>query len=235
MDHWYSISGFSDPMSSLSHLVGLVIFAVFSVFLLRSARHRRSTFWYSDQFAFAVLLLLTMSFIYHMMEVGGTAREVMLRLDVAAIFVLIAGTFTAVHGILFHDWRRWAVILLIWTIAITGITLRTIFFHNIPAVVGTGIFLAMGWIGAFSCWLLWKEYHWRAVVPMALGGLLYTVGAIINASNRLVLIENVWGPHESFHLLVLAALGVHFAFIWSIADGSFQRKMRLTDVGTAQA
>ena len=127
MDDWYSIRGFNDPMSSLTHLVGVVVFAVLSLFLLIGASRNRSTFWFAFQFAVCSIVLLTMSFVYHMMAMGTVARQVMLRLDVAAIFCLIASTFTAIHGILFVGWRRWSVIGLLWTIAIIGIVVRTFF------------------------------------------------------------------------------------------------------------
>ena len=59
------------------------------------------------EIAVETVFLLSMSGVYHMMESGGTARAVMGRLDHSAIFVLIAGTFTPVHGILFRGWARW--------------------------------------------------------------------------------------------------------------------------------
>lgn len=223
MDEWYSIRGFNDPMSSISHLAGTVIFFLLSIFLLWSARRSKKTFWFSFQFAGATLFMLSMSFVFHMMEVGGTARDVMLRLDVAAIFVLIASTFTVIHGILFSGWRRWAIILLLWIIAVTGITLRTIFFHSIPSWLGDGIFILMGWIGAFSAYLLWNQYRWRAVKWVIGGGLFYTIGALSNTFGWPIFINRVWGPHETFHLMVLGGLGTHWAFVWSIADGSFQK------------
>ncbi len=223
MDNWYSIAGFNDPMSSLSHLVGTVIYFVMSIFLVRSGWRTRATFWYSLQFAVASLFLLSMSFVYHMMVLGSTARMVMLRLDIAAIFVLIASTFTAIHGMLFVGWRRWLVISAMWFIAIGGITLRTIFFDSIPSVIGDGIFLLMGWLGFCSSILLWQSYGWSAVRPVLFGGLFYTAGAIVHATDWLVFIDRVWGPHETFHLFVLAGLGTHWAFIWSLADGSFLR------------
>ena len=223
MEEWYSIRGFNDPMSSISHLAGTVIFFFLSIFLLWSARRSRTSFLYSLQFAVATLFLLSMSFVFHMMAIGGTARDVMLRLDVAAIFVLIASTFTVIHGILFSGWRRWTIILVLWIIAVTGITLRTIFFHSIPSWLGDGIFLLMGWIGAFSAYLLWSRYRWRAVKWVLGGGLFYTVGALSNTFGWPIFINKVWGPHETFHLMVLAGLGTHWAFVWSIADGSFQR------------
>ena len=218
MDRWYSIPGFFDPMSSLTHLVGLVLFFLLTPFLLYSARWSRRNYWFSFQFAISVMLLLSMSFVYHMMATGGTARAVMLRLDVAAIFVLIASTFTAIHGILFVGWKRWVVIGLLWVIAITGITIRTIFFNSIPSILGDGIFLLMGWVGVYSSWLLWQKYRWAAVRPIILGGLFYTIGAVINAQGQLVVIDKVWGSHETFHLFVLAGIGAHWAFIWRIAD-----------------
>ena len=224
MDEWYSIGGFNDPMSSLSHLVGCVIFFVLAIFLLISAWKSRSRLLYCLQFSVATLFMLSMSFVYHMMAVGGVARDVMLRLDVAAIFVLIASTFTVIHGLLFEGRKRWLIPLFLWLIVVVGVTLRTIFFHSIPSIVGDGIFLLMGWLGAVSSWLLWKEFGIEGVKVVFLGGVLYTVGAIVNALGMPTLIPMVWGPHESFHLLVLAGLGAHWGFVMSIADGTFQRK-----------
>lgn len=227
MDTWYSISGFGDPMSSLSHLVGVVIFFVLSIFLIISASSKRAprgSVLFALQFSFATLFLLSMSFVYHMQGVGTTARAVMLRLDVAAIFVLIASTFTAIHGFVFTGWRRWGMIGTLWTIAAVGISLRTVFFDSIPSIIGDGIFLLMGWLGAFSTWMLWKKYRWAAAGPVITGGLCYTIGAIINAAGKMVVIDRVWGPHETFHLFVLAGIGCHWAFVWSLSDGSFQRR-----------
>ena len=225
MEESYSISGFQDPMSSLSHWVGVVVFLVFSIPLLISARRSHTSLLYPLQFSLAALFLLSISSTYHMMAVGGTARSVMLRLDIAAIFIMIASTFTAIHGVLFTDWRRWAIVSLLWTIAVFGVTIRTLFFDSIPGWVGDAIFLLMGWIGAISAYLLWKEYHWRAIGTIVIGGLCYTIGALMNTFDWPVLISKVWGPHETFHLFVLAGLGVHWAFIWSIVDGSFQRRV----------
>ena len=219
MDDWYSIGGFNDPMSSISHLSGSVVFTVLSFFLLRSAWASRTRFWFMFVFAFAVVLLLTMSFVYHMMAVGSTARTVMRCLDIAAIFVLIAATFTVFHGILFRGWRRWGIIILMWVIAITGITLRSVFYDNVPDWMGIGIFLVMGWVGAFSGYLLWKDYGSAALKPVVWGGVLYSVGAVIDGVGWPIIIDKVWGPHETFHLFVLAALGVHWSLAARVAEG----------------
>lgn len=227
MEKTSSIAGFSDPMSSISHLAGAAIFFLLSFFLLASAWHSRTVFWYVVQFVLATLFLLTMSFVYHMLGHGWIARDVLLRLDVAAIFVLIASTFTVIHGILFQDWRRWKIILLLWTITTIGVSVRSVFFHSIPSLVGDSIFLAMGWIGAYSVYLIGTEYGWRAVTPIIVGGLFYSVGAVVNSLGWPVFVQRVWGPHETFHLFVLAGLGTHWAFVWGLANGTFQRRLSL--------
>jgi len=94
----------------------------------------------------ATLFLLSMSFVFHMMARDWIARNVMLRLDTAAIFVLIASTFTVIHGVLFTDWRRWGIISLLWLTSIIGIAIRSVFYHDIPKIVGDLAFLAIGWM-----------------------------------------------------------------------------------------
>src|SRR5438552_4013357 len=95
----YPIPGFADPFSSLSHLLGAGVFAVLSVFLLlKGRRHRGRRVWLGT-FAAASVLLLAMSGIYHLLGHELAGRAVMQRLDHAAIFVLIAASFSAPHGI----------------------------------------------------------------------------------------------------------------------------------------
>ena len=223
MQNWYSIGGFHDPMSSLSHLVGCVVFMLLSILMLRKAHSSALRFRYALLFCLSVVLLLTMSFVYHMMEVGGTARVVMRCLDIAAIFVLIAASFTVIHGILYTGWRRWGILVPIWGIAIVGITLRSVFYDSVPDWLGIGIFLLMGWIGALSAYLLWHSHGAVAVRPLLGGGILYSLGALSDGLGWPTVIDKVWGPHESFHLFVLAGLGVHWVFVDQVASGKIRR------------
>ena len=82
----------------------------------------------------------------------------------------------------------------------------------------------MGWIGLWSAVLLWREFGWPGVRLMFIGGVFYTVGALSNTFDWPIIINRIWGPHETFHLFVLAGLGTHWAFAWNIADGTFQRR-----------
>src|SRR6266404_6193089 len=114
----HSLPGFHDPVSAITHLLGAVVFLVLGYRLVLHAWGRWDRVAFLAVFGFANVFLFTMSALYHMMEFGGTARAVMERLDHGAIFVLIAGTFTPAHGILFRGVGRWGFLLLIWTAAI---------------------------------------------------------------------------------------------------------------------
>ena len=131
-------------------------------------------------------------------------------------------TFTAMHGILYTGWKRWGVLLPIWTIAITGITLRSVFYDSVSDWLGIGIFLLMGWVGALSAYLLWRSHGAYAVRSVLIGGALYSLGALSDGFAWPVVIDKVWGPHETFHLFVLAGLSVHWAFVHQIASGEIK-------------
>lgn len=213
------IPGFSEPFSSLSHLLGAGVFAVLSVLLLRRGRGRRWRVVSLAVFSFGAVFLLSMSGVYHLLGPNGIAREVMRRLDHAAIFVLIACSFTPIHTIMFRGWGRWGMLLLIWTIAVVGITLKMVFFDAVYSSMNLTLYLGMGWLGLFSGIALWNRYGFQFVQAVLWGGVAYSVGAIMSAINWPVLVTGVVQGHEIFHVAVLIGLGFHWAFIYQIADG----------------
>lgn len=164
------------------------------------------------------IFLLSMSGVYHLLE-PGAGRDVIRRLDIAGVFALIAGTVTPIHAILFKGFHRWAPLVLVWTAAITGITLRNIFSEQLPFWVANAIFLALGWGGGLSCIFLWRRYGFRFVEPLLYGGIAYTLGVIILSLNWPTLVPGVVGPHELWHLAVLTGLSLHWAFVYQFAAG----------------
>src|SRR5262249_41361990 len=163
----------------MTHLLGALVFLVLGYRLLAELWGRWDRFAYVAVFAFANVFLLSMSAVYHMMEFGGTARSVMERLDHGAIFVLIAGTFTPAHGILFHGIGRWGFLLLIWGAAIAGITLKTVFFTDFPEWAGLTLYLGLGWLGSLSAVLLARRFGFAFVKPLLYGGIAYSVWAVV--------------------------------------------------------
>ena len=179
MQALYPIPGFSDPFNSLSHLLGAGVFLVLSIPLLRSGWGDVCKFLALGIFAFAAVFMLSMSGVYHLLSPDGAARSVLQRLDHSAIFVLIVGTMTPIHQIVFKGFMRWGWLLLVWVIAITALTLKTIFFASFPEWLGLVLFLSLGWLGVVTAWIIW----YRRDIPMKLlvfGGVAYTIGAMLD-------------------------------------------------------
>ncbi|MDH5731356.1 MAG: hemolysin III family protein [Gammaproteobacteria bacterium] len=142
-----SIPGFSEPMSSLTHLLAAVLALVGGYFLLRRGHGNSLRVFSLLLYTFALIFLFSMSGVYHLLDPEGGPRQVLQRLDHAAIWLLIAGTFTPIHMILFRGAWRWGVLLLVWFIAITGLILEIIFFKQIAEWLSLSFYLGLGWIG----------------------------------------------------------------------------------------
>jgi channel protein (hemolysin III family) len=165
------------------------------------------------------VVLLSLSAVYHMLW-PGIGRDIMHRIDIAGVFVLIAGTVTPIHMILFRGWWRWGPLAIVWGIAITGVTLRIVFFNRLPSSAGTLGFVILGWGGAFSTVVLWQRYGWSFVEPLVYGGIAYTIGALSLSVHWPVLVPGIVGPHELWHFAVLAGLGYHWFFVFQLASCS---------------
>ena len=127
--------GCREPFSSLSHLLGAGVFAGLAVNLIRRGGNDWVKATSLAVFGATSVILLLLSGIYHVFWPGPT-REFMLRADVSAVFLLIAGSMTPVHAILFTGLARWGALALIWFVAIAGIVWRMLFCENTPGPAG---------------------------------------------------------------------------------------------------
>lgn len=208
-----SITGFSDPFSSISHLLAALVFFVYGIGLIRFSRGRTVQMISVSVFVFSVVFLLSMSGVFHLLDHNTIGRDVLQRLDHAAIFGLIAGTFTPVHSILFKGFWRWGFLLIIWSIAITGITWKSIFFNEMAEWLGLMFYLGLGWVAVFSACLTHRLHGYKIIQPLVSGGLAYTAGASLEFFQLPVLIYGVIGPHELFHVAVIAGIAWHWQFV----------------------
>ncbi len=227
----HHLPGFHEPFSAMSHLLGAGIFLILGFLLLLRGRRNRSGLIYLGIYAVSVVLLLSMSGVYHMMIRAGAAHRVLERLDHGAIFVLIAGTYTPALGILFRGWLRWGPLVVIWAAAVAGVTLKTVFFDDLAPWLGLTFYLMMGWFGIFSGVLLARRYGFTFVKPLLWGGLAYSVGGVIDLFQWWIVFPGVIHPHELFHVAVLMGAFWHWLFVWQFAPGepSTQRLSRRRD------
>lgn len=214
----FAIPGFREPVSCFTHLLAVPVFAVLGGLLVWRGRGNRCRMISLAILAVSTVFLLTMSALYHLLG-AGTSRDMMRQLDVAGVFILIAGTVTPVHTILFRGFDRWAPLLLVWSAAAAGITLRTMYPQSLPPGFGNALFLLMGWGGIISCVRLWRRYGFAFVRPVLLGGMAYTVGVTVLDMKWPILLPGIVGAHELWHVAVLAGLGLHWKFVFQFAAG----------------
>jgi channel protein (hemolysin III family) len=220
MDTIYPLPGFHEPFSAISHLAGALLFTYLGGLLLQRGRGQRARLIFLAVYAGSCVLLFAMSGVYHQMERGGTARLVFERLDHGAIFVLVAGSFTPAHGLLFQGWQRWAPLVLVWTAASAGIAIKTVYFEKVPEALSLAFYLTLGWCGLFSGLLIAQRYGYRFVQNLLFGGLAYSVGAVMEFFDWFTFVPGVVHAHELFHLAVLAGAILHWRFIWQFANGA---------------
>lgn len=214
------LPGFAEPVSSVTHLLGAAAVLAVALRLMwihgRGPERRPARVLALLVLTISSVFLLSMSGVYHLLEVDGTARAVLRQLDHAAIFGLIAGTLTAVHALLFVGPWRWGMITAAWVACAIGVTLKAVYFDVLPEWAGLAAYMVMGWLGLISTVRLWQLHGPGFIALMLAGGLTYTVGALLDFLRVPVLLPGVIGSHELFHVAVLVALGLHWRFVHGI-------------------
>ena len=131
----YSFIGFAEPFSALSHMFGALICALCTISLVFSKERACGVRLALGVFCFSCVLLLSMSGLFHLLPRDNSASSLLQRLDHAAIFILIAGTFTPIHYVKFKGFWCWAPLCVVWSVAVSGIVLKSVFFTEIPESV----------------------------------------------------------------------------------------------------
>ena len=164
-------------------------------------------------YAFSLSALLGTSALYH--RVNWRRPEIrrwMRRLDHSMIFLLIAGTVTPFALLVMHGPLASALLIAVWAGAAAGIVVELIWV-DAPKWATTIVYLAVGWIGALGFPAIVIEAGLGAGILIAVGGVLYTAGAVVYARQRPDPNPAVFGYHEIFHVLVIAAAAAHFAAV----------------------
>jgi hemolysin III len=163
-------------------------------------------------YAVAVSALLGTSALYHRVTWRPSARRWMRRLDHSMIFVLIAGTYTPVALLALKGTLASTILIVLWAGALGGVIFKLAWI-DAPKWLFALVYVVLGLVTATVFGELPAKIGWLGAAGLATGGLLYLVGAVIYASGRPNPWPKVFGYHEVFHTLVLAAAGLHYAVI----------------------
>jgi hemolysin III len=163
-------------------------------------------------YALAVSGLLGTSALYHRHNWGPKARRWMRRLDHSMIFVLIAGTYTPVALLALKGSLATTILIVLWAGAVGGVVFKLVWI-DAPKWLLALIYVVLGLVTGAVLGELPAAIGWLGVAGLMTGGLLYLIGAVVYASGRPNPWPRVFGYHEIFHALVIAAAGLHYAVI----------------------
>jgi hemolysin III len=171
--------------------------------------------WSSAVFMATSLLLFGNSALYHRFDWGPKTKATLKRIDHANIVLLIAGTYTPIAVLGLPTDQAVLLLSLVWGGAVLAILFR-VFWINAPRWLYVAIYLLLGWAAVMYLPQLWAASH-VMVILVAIGGLLYTGGAIVYALKR----PNPWpghfGFHEIFHVCTVLAFLCHWTACLIIA------------------
>jgi hemolysin III len=204
-----------EPISSMSHCIGAVFFALATVLLIL-----KTLIWseWSVKVLVGVILfgcslvaLYSASSIYHFFNGSQKTLLVLRKLDHAMIYVLIAGTYTPILLKYLAGLEGWVFTIAMWACAIIGIVIKLCWF-SAPRWLQTVLYIAMGWAILFDI-SIFQSMSGMAVLLLALGGISYTAGGVIYILKK-PNISAQFGFHELFHMFVLAGSLFHFFMIF---------------------
>ncbi|HJQ42499.1 MAG TPA: hemolysin III family protein [Jatrophihabitantaceae bacterium] len=164
-------------------------------------------------YAGTVTLLFGTSALYHRIDWGPRARGVMKRLDHSMIFVFIAGTYTPIAALTLSHTTAVAVLTVVWAGALSGVLLKSTW-PSAPTWLSVPCYIALGWVAVFVMPQLLHNAGVAALVLIAVGGVLYTLGGIVYGLKRPNPVPGILGFHEVFHLCTLLAAMCHYVAIW---------------------
>jgi hemolysin III len=207
-----AIAAVKPKLRGVSHQWAFVVSLFLGAGLIVAARTPRATLAVAV-YAASLSALLGTSALYHRVNwTRPDARRWMRRLDHSMIFFLIAGTYTPFALLVLHGPLADAILVVVWIGAIAGAVVEMVWIDH-PKWVAAAIYLSLGWVAVISFPELWSEMGVAGTLLVAVGGLLYTAGAVVYATQRPDPNPRVFGYHEVFHLFVILAAAAHFAAV----------------------
>lgn len=204
-----------EPMNGFTHCIGAVLAVIGCVILLMRVSSPMLP-WHVTTFAIfgvAMVLLYTVSTLYHWLPLSERGIRAWRRLDHCMIFIYIAATYTPICLIPLRGAWGWSLFGGVWAIALFGIAVK-IFWLNAPRWLSTGLYLGMGWFVLVGVYPLVMTLPTGALVWLLAGGIFYSIGAVVYACKKPNCIPS-FGFHELFHVFVMVGTFCHFMVMYS--------------------
>jgi len=205
-----------EVFNAASHLVGALL-SILGLSVLVAKSSVEGKVWGIVTFSIygaSLISLFMLSFLHH--GCHSVALDSWFRLgDYASIYLLIAGTFTPLCLVFFHDtWYGWTFFGVVWAIACAGIATHAIFHNRVPSWLSMTLYCVMGWTGVFVAIPLYNFIGYGGLFLLGLGGILYTGGAVVFLIEKPNPLPGTFGFHEIWHMTVLLGAFVHWLLMY---------------------
>lgn len=201
-----------DPVSGLTHLGAAIIslFGLIALIIISWGESAKLTSMII--YGVSLILMFAASATYHMTISSPKVIEILRKVDHSAIYLLIAGTYTPFCINAFSGFWKWGLLSIIWALAIIGVGIK-IFIVRAPRWVNAGVYLIMGWMIVAAAQEMMNTLPAGALTWLIIGGLIYTLGAVIYITKKLDFKPGIFGFHEVWHIFVILAATAHFVSI----------------------
>lgn len=203
---------FREPVNSVTHLTGAAFAVIGLVWLVSLTRADLAKLISVAVYGLSMIALYLASGIFHLFN--GSERTILWlrRIDHAAIYLLIAGTYTPFcYTVLTGGWR-WLMLALVWGLAFIGAVYKLLFLRGENSRLSLCFYVAMGWVGVIALPQALPLMPPSVAVLLIAGGALYMIGALIFGLEK-PNFHPQFGHHEIWHLLVLGGSAFHFAAV----------------------
>lgn len=204
-------SGVKPRLRGVWHQYAFVVSLIVGVLLVAAAPGALERVS-SAVFGGAVATMFGISALYHRRHWEPKARRWLRRLDHTAIYLLIAGTYTPFALLGLEGAWRWSIAGVVWSGAVVAIALKVVWV-DAPKWLAALIAGMLGWVGVVALPQLYDATGALGLAFLGAGGALYTAGALIYALRRPDPVPEVFGYHELFHALVIAAAACQYVAV----------------------
>lgn len=205
-----------EPVNSLTHWGGAILALIGLIALLIVGWSTPARIISLAIYGASLIFLFSASATYHMVRVKDKVLEIFRKIDHAAIYVLIAGTYTPFCVNAFTGFWKWGMLSIIWSLALIGIAVK-IFYIRAPRWLNAGIYIVMGWLSLATVGQMIAHLPAWVLTWLIIGGVTYTLGAVVYMTKIFNFKPGVFGFHEIWHIFVLLAAMFHFIAVMGVA------------------
>ena len=208
-------SKYREPVSGFTHLGGAIASTGGLIALLLVGWQGIEKIISLLIYGISLIGLFAASATYHLAQVKPKTQQILRKVDHSAIFLLIAGTYTPFCINAFTGFFRWGLLTIIWSIALIGILVK-VFWIGAPRWLSALVYVIMGWLCVSAVGQMTVALTAFAMWWLIIGGIIYTLGAVVYATKMFNFVPGIFGFHEVWHIFVLLGALAHFVAVMGV-------------------